>query len=135
MAPIDDSDAKKVAAELKKAGMFRKVGRPSKYSKAMCDDIIEAPSKGIITIKSWCWTQGIEYETAKEWSRRYPEFSSAVKKFKQGVENLMTSIAVRQSTGQIKGGAQATLIFMLKNTCNWRDKIETVDEEIDDFEM
>lgn len=101
-------------------------GRPSKYSEAYCNEIIEHMATGA-SIASFAGLIGVSRDTISEWAKVHEEFSAAVKigkaKCASWWEGRLRTIA---ETGGGPGAATAS-IFGLKNMApdDWREKTET----------
>ena len=102
-----------------------KTGRPSKFSPAYCDLIIEHLAEGA-SITSFAAEIGVARSTINQWAEDYPAFSEALKVAKAKCaawwERQLRQIA---TTGGGPGSATA-VIFGLKNMASddWRDKQE-----------
>jgi len=101
-------------------------GRPTKYDKSMCEDIIPLMSEGA----SKCEVAakiGISEDTLYRWQREIPEFSEAIKKGEQ------LSKAWWEEQGRINlkdKDFSPTLWYMnMKNRHGWRDKQEITGED------
>lgn len=89
-----------------------KVGRPSKYDPAFCDDIVAFCQDGS-SISSYAASLGVSRSTITEWASVDPEFSLAVKAAKTAVAAWYDKAARNTA---VNGGGNATLcIFGLKN--------------------
>ena len=62
-------------------------GRPSKYKKKYCKEIIEMSKTGKLPI-TWSQEFEVDRSTLTEWSKVHPEFSVAWTKAKQICENF-----------------------------------------------
>lgn len=101
-------------------------GRPSKYSEAYCNEVIQHMATGA-SMASFAGEIGVARSTLNEWMEANPEFSEAVKVGKAKCaawwETKLRNIA---DAGGGPGAATAS-IFGLKNMAaeDWREKTET----------
>lgn len=99
-------------------------GRPSKYSHAYCEEVINVLSEGH-SVTAFAGMIGVARSTVFLWAVEHPEFSDALKvgqaKATAYWERILAQVA---STG--KGNAVAA-IFGLKNRAadDWSDKVVT----------
>lgn len=110
--------------------MARKVGRPTKYDPVKMLPILQQlavegcfteaiPAKlGIakLTLQSWCNPEASNYAG--------DDFLAAIKDVEAGRDRWLAERLRDQIDGKSEGNASA-LIFALKNTIGWRDRIET----------
>jgi DNA-binding XRE family transcriptional regulator len=96
------------------------VGRPSKYNKAFCEEIISLMGDGL-SLTAAAAELGIHRETAYAWEREIPEFSDAIK-LARGKRTLKLERDLLRATD---GPTVTSRIFALKNACadEWRDKV------------
>jgi len=102
----------------------RSVGRPSKYSPAYCNEVIECLAEGH-SVTAFAGRIGVARSTVFKWAEEIPEFSDALKvgqaKATECWEKVLLKIAK-------DGGGNATAaIFGLKNRAgdDWSDKVVT----------
>lgn len=99
-------------------------GRPSKYSQAYCNEVIECLAEGK-SVTAFAGRIGVARSTVFKWVDEHPEFSDALKigqaKATEFWEGVLINIAKNGS-----GNATAA-IFGLKNRAadDWRDRTET----------
>lgn len=56
-------------------------GRPTKYKKEMCQQVVEVSKSGkCLTKASLCVELDIDLDTLAEWTKKHSDFSSAIKK-------------------------------------------------------
>ena len=98
-------------------------GRPSKYSPAYCDLVIEHMSDGA-SLTSFAAEIGVARSSINEWMENHPEFSEAVKIGKAKCAAWWEKLG---RSNAVSGDGNATLvIFGLKNMGaeDWREKQE-----------
>ena len=66
----------------------------------------------------------VHEDTLQQWQKDYPEFSVSIKIAKCAAEHGLLIKFHGLATGKLKGQA-APIIFMLKNICGWREKIDS----------
>src|SRR5689334_5938392 len=99
-------------------------GRPSKYSDAYCNEVIECLAEGK-SVTAFAGRIGVSRATVFNWADEHPEFLDALKvgqaKATEFWEGTLTDIA------KGKPGNATAAIFGLKNRApdDWRDKTET----------
>lgn len=123
----------------------KRVGAPSKYRRKYCAELIdffenaepnyELPVEvqdkhGDVTTKmtrvanpppfltKFARNIGVSRETLYEWGRVHPEFSDALKRAKEIMEEFLIENTLNGNY------AQSFAIFMAKNTIHWTDKTE-----------
>lgn len=127
------------------------VGRPTKYRKEYCDELLkffnidpyfETPitytdKKGNVTEKvnfiaadlptlaGFAKKIGISRDTLNEWTREHPEFSDAIKKSKECQESILTTNALRGDYNP------AFSIFFAKNNMGWKDRTDLTTNDKD----
>ena len=108
-------------------------GRPSTYSPAYCNEVIECLAEGH-SITAFAGRIGVARTTVFNWMHEHPEFMNSVKigqaKATSFWESILVNIA-RTSTGNATAA-----IFGLKNRAadDWRDRIEhagTMEHSVD----
>lgn len=98
-----------------------KVGRPSKYSEAYCDAVVEHLADGA-SLTSFAAEIGVARSTINEWIGEHPEFSEACARAKAKCaawwERANRHLAV---TGE---GSQGAIALGLKNMAadDWKEK-------------
>ena len=97
-------------------------GRPSKYKKKYCEDIVAYMSEGN-SIVQFAAHIGVCRDTVNEWTREYPEFSDALRmamtKCEAHWERIMQAKTVRKMPGN-----DALLMFWMKNRFKWSEKVD-----------
>lgn len=98
-------------------------GRPSKYKKAFCDQLVEKMSEGW-SIESFCADVGIAKDTFYNWVKEHPEFSDAKKRgemasFQWWEEQVKNHLFIPDRGGSFNTTAW---IFNMKNRFGWRDR-------------
>lgn len=101
-----------------------KGGRPSKYKKQYCFEIIEHMKTGL-SLESFAGRIGVSRETIYEWERTRPEFSDACKKARAECQEFWEKVGLNGMTGKIKGFNAAVWIFNMKNRFGWHDNFRT----------
>lgn len=99
-----------------------KMGRPTKYSKALAKDLPYLFCEGASIIEV-CAQIGIAESTFHLWIKKYPDFSESYKK------GLAFSQAWWELLGRKGSNCEAKInaiswIFNMKNRFNWQDKTE-----------
>ncbi len=99
-------------------------GRPTKYNPKYCKELINYVTKtDYADFRCFAVKLGIVSSTLYEWTKNYPEFSSAKKKADEIVYKRLLEIGYKalRLPHDIKFNA-AVWIFMMKNQAKWRDK-------------
>lgn len=97
-------------------------GRPSKYSDAYCNEVIEFLAGGH-SVTAFAGHIGVSRSTVFKWAEEHPEFSDALKVGQAKATALWETILVKVARD---GGGNATAaIFGLKNRASedWADKV------------
>jgi hypothetical protein len=103
-------------------------GRPSKYKKEYCEQLLEHGKKGL-SLETFAGQIGVDRDTLKEWAKKHKEFSAAKKKFEDLSQFVWEQYGIAGMVGKIKGFNAAVWIFNMKNRFSWRDKREiTIDD-------
>ena len=105
----------------------KKFGRPTKYKKQYCQDLIEHCSMGL-SLESFSATIDCCRDTLYEWKKKHPDFFDAIKRAKEAhliyVERRLASI-LNGNRGNV-----VAAIFMLKCKHQWKeDPIEDTNKE------
>ncbi|MEO0498933.1 MAG: hypothetical protein AAF205_00045 [Pseudomonadota bacterium] len=100
-----------------------KVGRPSKYDPAYCDQL-EAFCADGLSVTAFAGHIGVSRSTLTNWTDEHPEFLAAVERAK-AKRALAWELMLINTVRTGKGGTSA--IFGVKNTApdDWKDKTET----------
>ena len=100
------------------------VGRPSKYSDAYCNEVVECLAEGK-SITAFAGRIGVARSTIFKWVDEHPEFSDAVKVGQAKATEFWEQILI--GVARDGGGNATAAIFGLKNRApdDWRDKRET----------
>lgn len=101
-----------------------KVGRPSKYDPAFCDQVREFLKDGY-SVAAFAGRIGVSYSTVRLWEQEHPEFSAAVKDARAAA-TLWWEERNRESALGTSSGNATSIIFGLKNRApeEWKDKTE-----------
>lgn len=99
-------------------------GRPSKYNKAYCNEVIECLAEGH-SITAFAGIIGVARSTIFEWAKEHPEFSDAIKVGQAKAVHFWEKIAI--DIARNGGGNATAAIFGLKNRAgeDWADKVVT----------
>lgn len=94
-------------------------GRPSKYSPAYCNEVIEICATGL-SLTAFAGDIGVARSTVNKWMEEHPEFSEAVKVAKA----KRTAALEKQMLSAENGPTVTARIFALKNADpdEWREK-------------
>jgi hypothetical protein len=98
-------------------------GRPTKYKKEMCKQLIDIMSKGH-SLTAACAQLGITRDTAWRWSKDKQEFSDALEHARQLCIVWWEKLGMMGATGKLPGFNSHTFQWMTKNICSWRDRID-----------
>lgn len=96
------------------------VGRPSKYSPAYCNEVIECGAQGL-SLTAFAGEIGVDRDTITEWNKVYPEFSLACKVAQSKRTNFLERGMLREdATGPMVTARR----FALANAAphEWREK-------------
>jgi len=106
-------------------------GRLTKYKKEYCEMLITHMKQGL-SFESFAPTIGVNRDTLYEWEHRHQIFSDAKKVGNEHrclfVEKIYINAAMGRNEIKINGRIEklnpsaAMMIFLAKNTLNWRDK-------------
>lgn len=102
--------------------MAKGAGRPSKYSSAYCNEVIEFLAQGH-SVTAFAGEIGVARSTVFKWAEEYPEFSDALKIGQAKATKFWEAILAKVA---MEGGGNATAaIFGLKNRASddWSDKV------------
>lgn len=99
-------------------------GRPTKYKKAFCDQLIDHMAKGY-SFESFAGLIGVQRATIYNWVEKHPQFLDAKNTAFEKSRLFWERIGVAGTTGKLPGWNPTGWIFNMKNRFNWRDKIET----------
>ena len=103
----------------------KKLGRPERYKKEYCEQLIEHMAKGF-SYESFAGKLGVCRDTLYEWEKRHQIFFDSKKKGKAQMLLMLEDIGMQGMTGKINGFNASTYIFTMKNKCNWTDS-QTID--------
>lgn len=101
-----------------------KMGRPPKYKKAFCEQLIDHMSKGL-SYESFAATLRVTRDCLYKWEKRHPDFFYAKKVGAELKLLFFEKMGLHGMTGKLKGFNASTYIFTMKNQCGWSDKVET----------
>jgi hypothetical protein len=110
------------------------VGRPTDYKPEYCKQLI-AWMKKPRSYESFGSVIGVARETLYLWEKKHPEFMHAKRLGRLACQASCEALLIAQSTGQIKGGSQSSLIFFMKNTTSFRDEPVSTEDSYDDMEF
>lgn len=98
---------------------MKKMARPTKYRKEMCERIPDLMAEGMSKVEV-CAELGIHYSTFLDWQKNIPEFSESVKTGEQ----LSAAWWEKQGRTNLENKEfQAALWYMnMKNRFKWADK-------------
>ena len=98
-----------------------KVGRPSKYDPAYCEEIVEHCRNGA-SLTSFAASIGVCRDTITEWTAAHPEFSLAASRAKAACAAWWEQVA--RHNAQTGEGNATLCVFGLKNMGaeDWKDK-------------
>jgi len=98
----------------------KKKGRPTKYSKKLCELLpyLFANGESVIEV---CTYLDITKETFFQWVKEYPDFSDSYKKGQELSEAWWIRVGRMGSLGKMKL-QPATWIFNMKNRFKWTDR-------------
>lgn len=111
-------------------------GQPTKYRKDFHPNDFIALSKKGKTFAQIALIWDVDRDSLKEWAKKHPEFSAAVKKGRQFAEGWYIDIGQAALLGQVKIDGKPVkvelgwFVWMTKNMFQWRDKIEVKEKEI-----
>lgn len=96
-------------------------GRPPKYKKAYCSQLIDFMEKGY-SLEAFAGKISVGRQTLYDWLKAYPEFAEAYKIAKAKCQITWEEIGLNGA----KGGdfSAPAWIFNMKNRFMWRDKQE-----------
>lgn len=102
-----------------------KIGRPTKYNPAYCDDIVERMSQGF-SLSAYCDYAQINRSTINEWVEKHPAFSQAVERGKNARLHFWEQLGLEVAKTGGEGSQATMIIFGLKNmgSDEWKEKIE-----------
>ena len=100
-------------------------GRPTKYRKEMCDEIIPLFEQGM-SITEVSVNIGISKETFNVWRKENKDFSDAVKRGIEASQAWWESKGRQATFGGVQGFNATSYIFNMKNRFSedWREKQE-----------
>lgn len=109
-------------------------GRPSKYSPAHCDSLVEHMKSGL-SFESFAGTVGVHRDTLYEWEKRHAKFSDAKKRgealsllwWERLGKAAMLGEPITDSNGRklsFENFNTTMWIFSMKNRHGWRDRHE-----------
>lgn len=96
-------------------------GRPSKYSEAYCNEVIDFMGQGF-SLTAFAGEIGVARSTINVWMQAHPEFSEAVQKGQAKRVQFLERGLLSGDTGP----RVTSHIFALKNAGpeEWRDKVQ-----------
>ncbi len=97
-----------------------KVGRPTKFDKSMCGDIIGIMEQGL-SKEAAAAKLGISERSFYYWQEENEEFLQAVKEGERRSLLWWEEKGIEGMTGKIQGFNATTWIFNMKNRHKWKD--------------
>lgn len=112
------------------------IGRPTRYKKEFCEQLINHMAQGL-SFDTFAGVVGVSRDSLYEWAKKFKEFSDAkgiaTAKRNLLVERIFTSMAmgleVRNHKGEIIKPRETPVIYWTKNTLGWSDKVEHAGDE------
>ena len=101
------------------------VGRPTKYRKKHCNEVIATMTKGQ-SLTAFCAEINVDKDTVYQWAKKHPEFTDALKTAQRNCQAFWEKMLQATAMGKMPGASLGAQIFWLKNRFpnDWRDKIE-----------
>lgn len=109
-------------------------GRPTKYKKSYCKSLTDLGKKGY-TIIEVCSEWNLAKDTVYNWVKKHKQFSDAFKIYKVHSERWWINVGKNIMMGKVKNANATCYVWMTKNLHGWRDRVEHLEEEIDDIEF
>lgn len=110
-------------------------GRPTKYRKEYCEQLIQHASKGK-SFESFGGVIKVAKETLYLWARKHPEFMQARKIARLCAQNVLEDIGLGLMKGKYGRDASATpWIFTMRNIAGWRDQPEIEEDAVEGLEF
>jgi hypothetical protein len=102
-----------------------KMGRPTKYDPAFCDDVVEYGKEGMGKVEM-AVNLGIAHSTFVAWQGEHKDFSLAVKEALAQSQAWWERKGREATFGGVDGFQSTAYIFQMKNRFpnDWRDKRE-----------
>lgn len=98
-------------------------GRPSKYKKKYCEELIKHMSLGF-GFDSFAADVSVHKDTLYEWAKQHKEFSDAKKLGQAKCLKYWERIGILGASGKLKGFNPVAYIFNMKNRFGWSDKTD-----------
>lgn len=98
-------------------------GRPTKYKKAYCKQVVEFMGQGL-SKEAFAGELGVCARTVYNWAEDHPEFLQAIKDGETASLRFWERLGVAGAAGKVPGFNATAWIFNMKNRANWRDKQE-----------
>lgn len=97
-------------------------GRPSAYNPDVHIPVVAFYAQEGLTLEQIAQRLGVNKDTLNEWSKRYPEFSVALKTTKEEADSKVVQSLYKKALG----GDTVAMIFWLKNRqpAQWREQQE-----------
>lgn len=105
-------------------------GRPTKYKKKYCKELVDHMSKGL-SYESFAAVVGTWHGTLYNWEKQYPEFLEAKKLAFDKCRMWWEAIGIQGMLGKHKNFSAAVFCFNMKNRFKWKDKVEVTTEDED----
>lgn len=95
-----------------------RTGRPTKYKKKYCDDLIKHMKQGL-SYETFGASIGVSKQTVYDWEKKHPEFIDS-KRLAWGEYQLFwEKMGVHGSAGKLKGFNSTSFIYNMK--CRFRN--------------
>lgn len=93
-----------------------------KYDPKFCEMLIAHGRKGL-DFESFAAEIGVSRTTLYDWEKKFEEFEEAKELAMNHRRLLIQKLLIGQSSGKIKNGSAASLIYTAKNILGWKDTI------------
>ena len=103
----------------------RKAGRPTKYKKEYCEQLIEHMREGL-SYATFAARISVNVDTLYEWEKRHVKFSDAKKRGYALCQDWWEQKCRDGAVGRIEGVNATLMVWNMKNRFprDWRDKKE-----------
>jgi len=100
-----------------------KGGRPTKYKKKYCRELIEHMEEGF-SYTTFAAKIEVNLDSLYEWEKVNPEFSEAKKKAFRKCQMFWEEMGINGALGKLFGFNASSWIFNMKNRFKWTDRQE-----------